>query len=105
MLRAKIGTALAAAVLGISTGCFADTWTGASAAPFPANNNWSNLFNWASTSPPTSSPATDIIFGNSPRKTPNQDLGNDFLIHNLVFDAPGYQLVGASIAPAFIFSG
>ena len=32
-------------------------------------------------------------------------MGNDFLIHNLVFDIPGYSLSGFSIAPAFIFSG
>src|SRR4051812_6804556 len=105
MLNAKIVAALAAAVLGISTGCFAATWTGASAFPVTANNNWSNPFNWAGNSTPLSSPATDIIFGQSNRLNPIQDLGNDFVIHNLVFDAPGYQLVGSSIAPAFIFSG
>src|SRR4051812_39955183 len=105
MLNAKIVAALAAAVLGISTRCLAATWTGASAFPVPANNNWSNPFNWAGASIPTSSPATDVIFGNSPRLSPIQDMGDNFLIRNLVFDAPGYNLTGFSIAPAFIFSG
>src|SRR6185295_8198897 len=105
MLKKRIPAAFAAAVLSISTVSSAATWTGASAPPFTANNNWSNSFNWAGFSIPSSSPATDINFVQSNRLTPFQDLGDNFVIHNLVFDYPGYHLIGSSIAPAFIFSG
>jgi fibronectin-binding autotransporter adhesin len=105
MFSRKIIAAAFAVAFSISSACFAATWTGASAFPFPANNNWSNSFNWLGSSIPNSSPATDVIFGQSPRLSPIQDLGDNFVIHNLVFDYPGFQLSGASIAPAFIFSG
>src|SRR2546423_2795312 len=105
MLSKRIRVAFFAATFPISSAVFAATWTGASNGfPFPSNNNWSNPGNWQGNTLPLSSPSTDIIFGQSGRLSPVQDIGDGFVIHNLVFGIPGYQLTGFSIAPAFIFT-
>jgi autotransporter-associated beta strand protein/T5SS/PEP-CTERM-associated repeat protein len=80
------------------------TWTGNSGGPFPANNNWSNAFNWQPIGFPLSDTTTDLIFGPTSRLTTNQDLANPFVAHNLVFNVPGYHLTGLPIAPSFIFN-
>src|SRR5205823_14698680 len=105
MSNPKISLAAFAAAVQISSAAFAATWTGASNGfPFPPNNNWSNPGNWAGLAIPASSGGTDVIFGQSSRLSPLQDLGDGFVIHNLVFTTAGYNLSGFSIAPPAIFN-
>lgn len=71
------------------------TWTG-----LGSNDNWSTAANWSPAGPPSSDNATTLIFDNSARLAPQQDLLDTFQFGALVFSnhAGAFVLGGATNA-------
>jgi autotransporter-associated beta strand protein len=88
----------------IATPAFAATWTWTGGSGPGGNNSWNNSGNWSPFSPPANNGTADIIFGSTPRLTPDLTLpwnvnsvtfNNATGVYNLFSTAGNTLTVGA----------